>query len=103
MLIIGHNGAIAFPDAVPNHVLTKWVSDRLGIADFGPCVTIGVLHKGDIAAVALYNKYLHPNIEVTIVTSSPRWASPGAVRQIIGYPFKQLHCKRITATTESNT
>lgn len=71
------------------------------IADFGPCVTIGVVHKGQIAAAALYNKYLHPNIEVTFVVASPHWASPGAVRGIIGYPFKQLNCKRITATTGS--
>jgi hypothetical protein len=100
-LIFGHNGDITAPDAIPNRILVKWVSDRLGIPDFGNCVTIGVMHKGEIAAVALYNKFLHPNIEVTFVTATPRWASPGAVRVILSFPFNQLGCKRITATTEA--
>ena len=82
-------------------MLAQWAGDRIGIKDFGNCTTIGVAHKGHIVAVALYNKYLHPNIEVTFVTSSPRWASPGAVQTIIRYPFVQLNCKRITATTEA--
>src|SRR5579859_588373 len=98
MIVFGHNGAVA-PDAIANDVLVRWVSERLGIADFGPCVTIGVQHKGEIVAVALYNKYLHPNIEITFAIGSPCWASPGAVRAIFAYPIIQLGCKRITATT----
>lgn len=100
MIVYGQNGVIE-PGAVQNETLVDWVKERLGISDFGPCVTIGVVHKGDIVAVALYNKYLHPNIEVTFVIASPHWASPGAVRSILSYPFVQLNCKRITATTEA--
>jgi len=98
LILFGQNGELSGPNAVPNEVLVRWVSDRLGIKDFGPCVTIGVSHKGQIAAVALYNKYLHPNIEITFVVESPHWASRGAVRTILSYPFAQLGCKRITAT-----
>lgn len=102
MIVFGHVGYHRLPPgAVPNELLARWAGERLGIADFGPCVTIGVVHSGRIVAVALYNKYLHPNIEVTFVTASPRWASPGAVRTILSYPFVQLSCKRVTATTES--
>jgi hypothetical protein len=101
MLVFGHNGIVTAPDAVPNRILAKWAGDRIGIKDFGNCTTIGVMHKGEIVAVALYNKFLHPNIEVTFVTSTPRWASPGAVKTILRYPFVQLKCKRITATTEA--
>ena len=101
MIIFGQNGRLSGPNAVPNEILTQWAGERLGIKDFGPCVTIGILHKGQIAAVALYNKYLHPNIEITFVIGSPHWASPGAVRAILSYPFKALHCKRITATIDA--
>lgn len=102
MLIFGLNGIReAVGNSVPNEWLVSWVSQRLDIANFGPCVTIGVVHKEHIVAVALYNKYLHPNIEITFATSSPRWQSPGAVRGILSYPFVQLNCKRITATTEA--
>jgi RimJ/RimL family protein N-acetyltransferase len=81
--------------------LARWAGEQLGISDFGPCVAIGVAHNGKIVAAAVYNQYRHPNIQVTFVTTSPRWASPGAVRGIIGYPFNQLKCRRITAITEA--
>jgi len=101
MLVYGHNGTLSAQNAVPNAVLVKWISERLGIKDFGPCVTIGVIHDSQIVAVALYNKFLHPNIEISFAISSPSWASPGSVRAILGYPFLQLHCKRVTATVDS--
>jgi len=82
-------------------VLVEWASDRLGLKSFGPAQAIGVHHKDQIVAVAVFNEYRHPNIEITFVTNSPRWASPSTVRAIIGYPFKQLGCKRITAITEA--
>lgn len=81
--------------------LKRWAGDRLGIADFGPCATIGVAHKGAIVAVAVYNNFRPPNIEVSFVTASPRWASRGAIRAIFRYPFVQLKCKRITAVTDA--
>lgn len=86
-----------------NREIAAWAAERLGLKDFdfGPCVSIGVVHKGEIVAAAVYNEYRHPNIQVTFVTASPRWASPGAVRAILGYPFRQLGCKRITAITNS--
>jgi len=90
MLIFGHDQALA-----------HWAGSRIGIVDFGPSVAIGVAHKGEIVAAAIYNQYSHPNIYITFVTSSPRWASPGAVKAIFRYPFVQLKCKRITAVTEA--
>lgn len=79
--------------------LARWAGDRVGIVDFGPCVAIGIAHAGEIVAAAIYNQYAHPNIHITFATSSPRWASPGAVKAIFRYPFVQLKCKRITALT----
>lgn len=90
MLIFGHDRALA-----------HWAGARIGIADFGPCAAIGVAHRNEIVAAAIYHAYRHPNIEVTFVTSSPRWASPGAVRAILRYPFVQLGCRRVTAITEA--
>ena len=86
-----------------NRELAAWAADKLGIPnhDYGPCVSIGVVHRGDIVAAAIYNEYRHPNIQVTFVTASPRWASPGAVRTILRYPFRQLGCSRITAITSA--
>lgn len=90
MLIFGHDAALA-----------QWAALKLGAKGFGPCVAIGVAHRNEIVAVAVYNDYSHPNIHITFVTSSPRWASKGAIRAIFRYPFVQLACKRITAVTEA--
>lgn len=90
MLIYGHK-----------RVLAQWAGERLGISDWGPCETIGVLRRGEIAAVAVFNQYRPPNIEISFVVTDPRWATPDAVKAIIGYPFNQLGCKRLTSVTEA--
>lgn len=77
--------------------LARWAGSRLGMQIAEPNTSIGVAHKGQIIAAAVFNNFRHPNIEVTFVTSSPRWASKGAVCAILRYPFIQLGCKRVTA------
>lgn len=81
--------------------LARWAGDRLGMEIGRPNTSIGVVHKGQIVAAAVFNNFRPPNIEITFVTSSPRWASPGAVRAIFRYPFNQLGCKRLTAIIEA--
>jgi RimJ/RimL family protein N-acetyltransferase len=81
--------------------LAAWAGARLGMEIAKPNTSIGVAHRGRIVAVAVFNNYRAPNIEITFVTSSSRWASPNAVRTIIRYPFLQLNCKRITAIIEA--
>lgn len=84
-----------------DEALAKWAGDRIGMEIAKPNTSIGVAHKGEIVAVAVFNNYRPPNIEITFVATSPHWASPGAVRAILSYPFIQLGCKRITATIEA--
>ena len=81
--------------------LARWAGSRLGMEIAEPNTSIGVIHKGKIVAAAVFNNFRLPNIEITFVTSSPRWASPGAVRSILRYPFIQLGCKRVTAIIEA--
>lgn len=90
MLLFGHDAA-----------LTRWAGDRLGISDFGPSVAIGVLRRGDIAAVAVFHHYRWPDIEISFVTCHKHWATPQTVRGILRYPFNQVGCKRLTAITTS--
>jgi RimJ/RimL family protein N-acetyltransferase len=81
--------------------LARWAGSKLGMHLAEPNTSIGVAHRGKIVAAAVFNNYRPPNIEVTFVTTSPRWASPGAVRAILRYPFIQLGCKRVTAVIEA--
>ena len=93
MLIYGHDRELAL-----------WVGQRLGLD--GPVrgvdpTAIGVARGGEIMAVALFSNFQPPTIEVTFVTSTPRWASREMIRGILRYPFVQLGCKRVTAVTEA--
>jgi RimJ/RimL family protein N-acetyltransferase len=81
--------------------LTRWAGNRLGISDFGPSRAIGVVRKGDIAAVAVFHHFRFPDIEISFVTAHKHWATPQTVRGIMRYPFVQLGCKRLTAITEA--
>jgi RimJ/RimL family protein N-acetyltransferase len=84
-----------------DEALAKWAGDRLGMEIGKPNTSIGVAHRGQIVAVAVFNNFRPPNIEVTFVTSSPRWATRGAIAAILKYPFHQLRCKRVTAIIEA--
>jgi RimJ/RimL family protein N-acetyltransferase len=81
--------------------LARWAGDRLGMEIGKPNTAIGVARSGKIVAAAVFNNFRPPNIEVTFVTSSPRWASKLAIAAILKYPFKQLGCKRVTAIIEA--
>lgn len=85
----------------PTAALSRWAGERLGIADFGPCATIGVVARGNLVAVAVFHQYRHPNIEISFVTADKRWSTPQTVRGVMRYPFIQLGCKRLTAITEA--
>jgi RimJ/RimL family protein N-acetyltransferase len=84
-----------------SEVVARWAGNRLGIADWGPCATIGIMRRGELVAAAVFHQYRHPNIEISFVTTDRRWGTPAAVRAIIRYPFIQLGCKRLTSTTEA--
>jgi RimJ/RimL family protein N-acetyltransferase len=93
MLIYGHD-----------RELSLWAGSRLGLG--GPVrgvdpIAIGVARADRIVAVALFSNFQPPTIEVTFVTTTPRWASREMIRGILAYPFLQLGCKRVTAVTET--
>lgn len=63
-----------------------------------PFTAIGIVSSGgEILGAAIYNAFRGYNINITFVTVSPRWATPGNVRAILHYPFHQLGVKRMTA------
>jgi hypothetical protein len=93
MLLYGHD-----------RELSLWAGLRLGydgpIGNQQTPHAIGVSRNGAIVAVAVFYDYRVTSIEVTFVTTSPRWASRENIRAILSYPFVQLNCKRVTAITE---
>lgn len=84
-----------------DEALASWAGRQLRMEIAKPNTSIGVAHKGQLVAAAVFNNFRWPNIEITFVTTSARWASPGAVKAILRYPFLQLRCKRVTAIIEA--
>lgn len=94
MLIYGHD-----------RELSLWAGLKLGYD--GPIrttepVAIGVARNGEIIAAAIFYDYRGTSMEVTFVTTTPRWASRENIRAILSYPFTQLGCRRLTAITEES-
>jgi|TARA_R110000751_G_C13776948_1_gene480661 hypothetical protein len=69
-----------------------------------PFTTIGVASSegGHIWAVAIYTDFSQYNVELTLISATRRWATPGNFRAILHYPFEQLGVKRMTAVTNKS-
>ena len=59
---------------------------------------IGVVVRNRLEAVAIYHHFRPnvPDIEMTMLAHSPRWATKGAIQFLLAYPFETLKCARIT-------
>jgi RimJ/RimL family protein N-acetyltransferase len=84
-----------------DELLAQWVGVKLGRQFQLPCRCIGVSRGDELLAVALFNNYDPPNIEITFVTTTPRWASRQVIGRILAYPFRELGCRRLTAVTSA--
>ena len=83
-----------------------WVMERLPGLSFDRCTAIGVTAAGQIIAGAVYHNYVkdYGNIEMTVASATPRWATRRVISTLLHYPFTQLGCGRVTATCrEGNT
>lgn len=81
--------------------MLAWASEQLDIPDFGPAAAIGVWRRDKIVAVAVFNNYRWPNIEISFARTDPYWATREAIAAILRFPFVQLQCKRLTAITKA--
>jgi RimJ/RimL family protein N-acetyltransferase len=64
-----------------------------------PFVAIGVVDGAQLVAGVLFHNYIPEfgSIEVSIAADTPRWLSRNRVSLILGYPFRQLGCGRVSA------
>lgn len=93
-LLLGHDEAVA-----------AWVASRLphvGEAGFGPCRGIGLAVEGKLIGGVVYHAYLekYRSVHLSMAATSPRWATPGTVRALLSYPFRDLGCVRVTMTID---
>lgn len=87
----------------PDHdiPLAHLLGEKLGInRRWERCRSFAVVRNKVLTAIVVYSEYRHPNIEASIWSCTPRWATPPVLRALLQYPFLQLGVSRITATTE---
>ena len=86
-------------------LVTTWVSQKLGIPDFGPCSAIGIVKNNILIAGAIYNDFRHDHrglpmsIECTIVSIDKTWLNRHILNALFGYPFTQLKVRRVQLKT----
>jgi RimJ/RimL family protein N-acetyltransferase len=89
------------PVLILNHsdALAQWAADHIPHVrggDFGPCQAIGVASgsnsEDQLYAVVVFHDY-QPRagtLQFSAAARSPRWATPGVLRGMLAYPFRQL-------------
>jgi len=92
-LILDHSAALA-----------AWAAGRIphvGDAGFGPCTAIGVA-SGDGAddelyAVAVFHEWMPTarTLQVSMAARSPKWATPGTIRALLAYAFRQARANKL--------
>ena len=81
-----------------------WVAKRIGINGFGPSTAIGVQKDGQLIAGAVFHDYRPKNgqIEASIASDSPRWATRSVLYSLFAYPFIQCDANRLLVTCDES-
>lgn len=63
-------------------------------------VTIAIAENDRLIAVCAYSGYNGVDVDITIAADSPAWCRRDILAALFGYPFRQLHCRRVTVQIE---
>ncbi len=61
---------------------------------------LSIIDGDDILGVTLFNRLATYNCELSIVSSSPKWATKAYLREVFSYAFIQCGYRRVTAVTQ---
>lgn len=84
--------------------VARWVAAQLQweAEAFNPCAAIGVVVDDRLIAGVVYNNYRDYDVQMTIASIAPHWATRRTLHSFFHYPFMQLGCARATASTAKN-
>lgn len=81
--------------------IAAWVGDRLDCDFPVDSRSLGFIRNNKIIGGVVFHNYRGSNIEASIASISPRWATKNVLRIIFSYPFVQLGAHRLTALTDA--
>lgn len=84
-------------------MVADWVHAQIPqlIEPFRDPKAMGIMDRGVFIAGVVWHDYTGHDLHLSAAAASPRWARKGVMRAIFHYPFVQLGCRRVTATTGS--
>lgn len=83
--------------------VAQWISYQIdGHPNLAGSRTIGLFDGDLLIAACAYNRHVGFDCSMTMAAVSPRWATRGAIRAFMAYPFRQLGCRRVTASAASD-
>lgn len=75
-----------------------WVAERVGYGFDSPFEAIGIYDEEEsIVGGAVFFNYRKTSVEIAFAADSPKAVTKKVIKSVIGYPFAQLGCNRITA------
>lgn len=80
-------------------LVIRWASRAIpGFTPSPGAKALGVVHKGELIAGVIYERFngVHMEVAITAKHGSP-WASRQALKHLFGYPFVQMGCVAISA------
>lgn len=80
----------------------SWVAKKLNIRGFGPSSAIGVQKNNQLIAGVVYHDYRDGQIESSIASSSPYWATRSVLYSLFAYPFLQVDVNRMLVTCDES-
>lgn len=85
-----------------SEALARWAAKQLNYpTGFGPCQAIGIASGHDerdqLYAVVVFHDYQPATgtMQFSAAARSPRWATPGVIRALLHYPFRQLNIYKL--------
>lgn len=79
---------------------SEWVGDRIGIKEFGPHETMGLIVDGVIKVGLVWCDYKPdiPSISMCLAIDDFRHITKGVMRSVFSYAFDELKVRRVTNT-----
>lgn len=80
--------------------VAKWVAKRLphvGEVGFGPCRAVAIVNGARPLGAIVYHDWqpLHGTCQISMATTSPLWAKPQTIRDLLAIPFLQYKARKV--------
>ena len=83
-----------------DEAVAAWVARRIphvGPTGFGPCRAVAIANGGRPLGAVVFHDYqpAHGTVQISMAATSPMWAQPQTVRDLLSIPFIQYGVRKV--------